>query len=410
MNAIFKYVAVSVIALSVAFSAVTYAMVTDTFSANGTASTAEVNVSFQAPVAANISNQYLNWSVSGASSNSFSVNIENLFPGAKDSFVTPIVNSGSLAAILDSIALSFVGSPTDTMLFVLGLNVEVLGPNDVVLFNLVDASMQNAQADDMFNLNSESLLRFSSLESALAQQSYTFRVQPGASSSRIRVTIGMDSDENGQYTSNGINAINDAATENQSVGFTMAFNWSGETVTQTTTVDITETVPPLAPVVDIPADEAVAPPAAPVVDIEDEETPAVPTPQVVADPIAEDNSEVDIEESDVPLAFRGETEWALVNLLLAIFTAILSVILLLGNSRDKENNEGDVIKNKSAMRLFSLAPTISAIVTFFATQDMSLPLTLVDSWTILMVVIALLQCAVVIMSKKEMINAAEELN
>ena len=123
-----------------------------------------------------------------------------------------------------------------------------------------------------------------------------------------------------------------------------------------------------------------------------------------------------IPDEDTPLANRGV--WALVNLILTILTVLGSLLLLLGYLGKKDqkatDEDGNVIldengeetlayslKKKGFWRLFSLVPAIGAIIAFILTEDMRLPMVLVDRWTLLMIVIALIQVIVAFFSKKK---------
>ncbi len=175
-----------------------------------------------------------------------------------------------------------------------------------------------------------------------------------------------------------------------------------ETPPATTTPPVT-TVPPVQitdappPLVAVPSDTpAPTDPADPTDPVE------IPEPST---PLAggEETPEVTITEPETPLAAGNGAAWALVNLILTVFTGILSVVLLIGyfrNKREDEEYEDEDVKRKGAMRLFSIAPAIAAIVVFILTEDMSLPMTMVDQWTILMAIIALVQCGVTYMSRK----------
>ena len=135
---------------------------------------------------------------------------------------------------------------------------------------------------------------------------------------------------------------------------------------------------------------------------------------------------VDVEnitDDDTPLAQGGA--WALVNLILTILTALGSVLLLLGylgkKNKEATDEDGNVIldengeatleytlKKKGFWRLFSLVPAIVAIIVFILTENMRLPMVLVDRWTLLMLVIALVQVAVAFFSKKKKEEPEEE--
>ncbi len=126
----------------------------------------------------------------------------------------------------------------------------------------------------------------------------------------------------------------------------------------------------------------------------------------------------DIADNATPLAGLGTGAWALINLILTIVTTLLSILLLIGYIGKKkkalEDENGNVVldengkevmeyeKNKKGLwRLISIIPALIAIIVFIFTEDMTLPMIFVDKWTILHVVIALVQVVVMVLCKKK---------
>ena len=126
----------------------------------------------------------------------------------------------------------------------------------------------------------------------------------------------------------------------------------------------------------------------------------------------------DIADNATPLAGLGTGAWALINLILTIVTTLLSILLLIGYIGKKkkalEDEDGNVVldengkevmeyeKNKKGLwRLISIIPALIAIIVFIFTEDMTLPMIFVDKWTILHVVIALVQIVVMVLCKKK---------
>ena len=94
------------------------------------------------------------------------------------------------------------------------------------------------------------------------------------------------------------------------------------------------------------------------------------------------------------------------NLLCAIATALLSVVMLIRyfgrrNEEDEETGEETEIRRKGAVRLASIIPAIGAIIAFILTEDMTNPMIMTDKWTIMMIVILAVQCIVAIAAKKK---------
>lgn len=152
------------------------------------------------------------------------------------------------------------------------------------------------------------------------------------------------------------------------------------------------------------------------------EQPTEPGTEPVEDndtPLAKPEETEDIFDNDTPLA-NGTghgAAWALLNLILTVLTVLLSVILLIGCfgkkklvKKDENGNKvydangNEVIeatrKKKIFWRVLSLLPAIGAVVAFILTENMRLPMIIVDRWTLLMLFIALAQVVVTIFSKK----------
>ena len=111
-----------------------------------------------------------------------------------------------------------------------------------------------------------------------------------------------------------------------------------------------------------------------------------------------------INDEPAPRAAAGF--WALINLICAILTALLSLIMLIryfGKRREEDEETGEVteIKRKGGVKLASIIPAIGAIVAFILTEDMTLPMQMVDKWTVLMVVILAIQALVAFFSRKK---------
>ena len=141
-----------------------------------------------------------------------------------------------------------------------------------------------------------------------------------------------------------------------------------------------------------------------------EVTPEEPQPAAPdAGPVEE------IADEETPLAMGGA--WALVNLILTVLTVLGSILLLIGyigkKQKEREDENGNVIlnaegeaetddiKKKGGWRLASIIPAVAAVIAFILTENMRLPMVLVDKWTLLMVIIALVQLLVAYFSKKK---------
>ena len=127
-----------------------------------------------------------------------------------------------------------------------------------------------------------------------------------------------------------------------------------------------------------------------------------PTPTVIADNTV---PQTVIDDNATPKA-PVQSYWALINLICAIITALLSLIMLIryfGKRREEDEETGETteIKRKGGVRLASIIPAVGAIIAFILTENISDPWTWVDKWTILMVIILAIQVIVAIIAKKK---------
>ena len=124
-----------------------------------------------------------------------------------------------------------------------------------------------------------------------------------------------------------------------------------------------------------------------------------PTPQAAPEP------EVIIPPDKLPLA--SYATWALLNLILTIVTVIIMAALLItyiGKREDEQEEdpyyEEEKVKKHLAPRLITIAAAAIAIILFILTQNMSLPMTFFDQWTIWHVVITAASVVLAVFSKK----------
>ena len=147
---------------------------------------------------------------------------------------------------------------------------------------------------------------------------------------------------------------------------------------------------------------------------------ATPTPAPTAKPTETKQPEPEpevIEDEETPLAPMPTGAWALVNLILMLLTVLASLLLLIGYLGKKKHTERDEYGNKRIdytrnkkgfWRVASLIPAVAAVIAFVLTENMKLPMIMVDRWTLLMAVIAVLQLIVAVMSKKQKESQDEE--
>ncbi len=209
---------------------------------------------------------------------------------------------------------------------------------------------------------------------------------------------------NGNNGGNGGNSGNNGGTSNSGSG------------SSTSTADASGVEQPTATAATVPfvVETVVAPAGQPVVVatppqvVEDEDVPAG------AIEVDEDGQAqiVDIAEEDTPLAAGTETNksaWALVNLISMIVTAILAIILLIQAFKKKDEEEEaqmteDQIedeKKRKRRKLLGLIPAIAAIVAFVLTENIFSPMAFVDKWTILMIIILVVEALVCYFTRKK---------
>lgn len=170
------------------------------------------------------------------------------------------------------------------------------------------------------------------------------------------------------------------------------------TPTPTTPTTPTTTTPPapaplaMAPTV-LPAATPAAPaPAAPV-EIAEPETPLAEPEAPAAEP---EEAPQQIEEPEVPLASGVQGSWALLNLLLMLFTAVSGLVLTVSAARREEENE----KRKKALRISSLVPAVVSVAVFVLTENLRAPMRFVNARTMWMVLFAAAQIALIVLSRK----------
>ena len=104
-----------------------------------------------------------------------------------------------------------------------------------------------------------------------------------------------------------------------------------------------------------------------------------------------------ITDPEPPLA--DNRYWALLNLILMAITALLGAALLARYFFGGNNSEEEETKRNNG-KLFGLIPGIGSVIAFILTEDISLPMQMVDKWTIPMALILAVQIGVAAFSRK----------
>ena len=134
-------------------------------------------------------------------------------------------------------------------------------------------------------------------------------------------------------------------------------------------------------------------------------------------PKAEPKKEEKVEEEYTPKA-SPQYYWALINLICAILTVLFGLLLLISKrhkDEDDDDEEDDETKQQTNnddeeneqekkrglfTRVLAVLIAIVSVVFFLVTEDLSLPWTWTDQWTIWMVVIGLVQIVVFFVGRK----------
>ena len=148
--------------------------------------------------------------------------------------------------------------------------------------------------------------------------------------------------------------------------------------------------------------------------------PQVTTPSETVEkettPKAEPKKEEKVEEEYTPKA-SPQYYWALINLICAILTVLFGLLLLISKRHKSEDDDEEDDETKQQTnnddeekeqekkrglftRVLAVLIAIVSVVFFLVTEDLSLPWTWTDQWTIWMVVIGLVQIVVFFVGRK----------
>ena len=88
--------------------------------------------------------------------------------------------------------------------------------------------------------------------------------------------------------------------------------------------------------------------------------------------------------------------WALINLIAAMTTVILGIVIIFLKKNMESNQEEGLTYQKRYiwMKLLGIAIAIISVVIFILTEDIALPMVMLDKYTVVMVVIAIIQFVV----------------
>ncbi len=136
-------------------------------------------------------------------------------------------------------------------------------------------------------------------------------------------------------------------------------------------------------------------------------------PTIAENPVPRTAPTTNIPDPAPPLA---EGVWALVNLIAAILTTLGAIIALFRRkeeedeeaeenmdkveAEDEEEEDDDRSKKMLIAKIAGALAGIAAPITFILTEDMSLPMVMIDKWTVLMLIILAVQVVAAIFNKK----------
>ena len=126
-----------------------------------------------------------------------------------------------------------------------------------------------------------------------------------------------------------------------------------------------------------------------------------------------------VEEDKIPLANVTKAYWALINLLEAIVSAVLSLLLLIHylfekkekqteEEEKKEDEEEKDQKKKRLRKAFSVGWFAVSVIAFVLTENMSNTMCLFDRWTIWMLVFFLIHLCITYSALREKDDSEEE--
>ena len=108
----------------------------------------------------------------------------------------------------------------------------------------------------------------------------------------------------------------------------------------------------------------------------------------------------------------ADGSWALLNLILAACNVFLSAALLVRyfkKVKDGAETSGEDTQegNRGLLRLTTLVPAAASVIVFFLTEDMDAVRVTADKWTVLMVILLLLNAVAAVFMNRKCENGEE---
>lgn len=148
-------------------------------------------------------------------------------------------------------------------------------------------------------------------------------------------------------------------------------------------------------------------PTTPILRIQQPENVLTPTPDNNTNEVTQDNTQKqntteEIKDDETPLSSgKEDRSWALINLLAAIGSIIITILLLLKRTKQEDTDEViEITKRYKSIKIISTIISVISIITFFLTENILLPIAFIDNWTILMLVFLVIQIVLYIFKQK----------
>ena len=118
----------------------------------------------------------------------------------------------------------------------------------------------------------------------------------------------------------------------------------------------------------------------------------------------------EVQENPTPKGGGSQNEWALINLICAGGMVLLGLFLLLSKLKKEEDEKTSAMRNdeeqskgykrRKWLRVASTITAVVSVIAFFLTEDITLPMVLVDKWTLLMAAFLIVQVIFVLFGRK----------
>lgn len=107
----------------------------------------------------------------------------------------------------------------------------------------------------------------------------------------------------------------------------------------------------------------------------------------------------EIHEDETPLA-KPEGSWALWNLVFALASLGIGFSTLLLKNKKENEDDPNLYKRRKSIKILSVLTGILSIIVFLITEDISLPMVMVDEWTFTMAILLMVQILEGFISRK----------